>query len=250
MMATPTIAVLAVWAANRRTTPFRQMATETGLTLGPNRKRTLLILLTAWLGTPVLIVLAFGLSIALGLLPTDLSGMAANLRTAGLPVPENLPLVLTAQIIGSALIGPVLNALPSLGEEWGWRGWLLPRLVETRGVGQAVLISGLIWGAWHAPLTLLGYNYPSLGPWAALMFTGATVLIGALFSWLRLRSGSVWPAVIAHGSLNAVAPMIALFAAPDTPPNYVLAGITGLTGWALMALTAACLFRFWPVRQA
>ena len=56
------------------------------------------------------------------------------------------------------LIGPVLNAIPALGEEWGWRGYLLPRLTGTRGVVAGLLLSGVIWGLWHAPLTLLGHN--------------------------------------------------------------------------------------------
>ena len=62
------------------------------------------------------------------------------------------------------VIGGVLNSVPVLGEELGWRGFLFPRLRELIGPGWAVLAQGIIWAGWHAPVILLGYNYPS-NPW-------------------------------------------------------------------------------------
>src|SRR5690606_34125956 len=49
----------------------------------------------------------------------------------------------------------------------------------------AILLSGVIWGLWHAPLTLLGYNYARLGAWAAPAFVGFCVIAGAVLAWLR-----------------------------------------------------------------
>src|SRR5690606_38859285 len=102
-----------------------------------------------------------------------------------------------------------------------------------------LLLSGVIWGLWHAPLTLLGYNYPGLGPWAALYFVGFCVLAGVVFGWLRLRCGRVWPAVVAHGALNATAAAV-----------LVLGDVAGLVGWALLAAVGAALPTFLPVRAA
>ncbi|MFI6477805.1 CPBP family intramembrane glutamic endopeptidase [Nonomuraea sp. NPDC050663] len=245
LMLTPTLGVLAVWLTRR--TPFRHFAAETGLTIGPAQGRTARLILAAWLGIPAIILISIALSLLLGWLQPDLSGLATTLRSAGLPVPADLTPAFIAQVAGATLIGPVVNAVQSFGEEWGWRGWLLPRLVAERGVLFGVLVSGVIWGAWHAPLTLLGYNYPDLGAWAALMFVGATVLIGALFGWLRLRSGSVWPAVVAHGSLNAVGPVVLVFGGS---PNAALVGVAGVAGWVVLAVVTAVLFRAFPVRQA
>jgi membrane protease YdiL (CAAX protease family) len=116
-------------------------------------------------------------------------------------------------------------------------------------VFAGLLMSGAIWGVWHAPVTLLGYNYPRLSSWAALFFIGFCVLAGVVVGWMRLRTGSVWPAVVAHGSLNAVAPAVFLLGDAAAPPNEVLAGITGLVGWVLLAVIGAALLRFAPIRQ-
>ncbi|MEV1178953.1 CPBP family intramembrane glutamic endopeptidase, partial [Nonomuraea sp. NPDC049784] len=204
MMFTPTAGVLGAWAVSR--TPFREWARQTGLTFGDRKKRTAVLLLTTWLGVPLLAFLAMGLSAAVGVVSLDLDQLSlfrAALRAQGMTVPADLGGVAVLQIVVAALAGPALNAIPALGEEWGWRGWLLPRLVSSNGMLAGLVFTGAIWGVWHAPLTLLGYNYPRLGSWAALFFIGFCVLFGVLAGWLRLRTGSVWPSVVAHGSLNA-----------------------------------------------
>ncbi|MEV5556453.1 CPBP family intramembrane glutamic endopeptidase [Nonomuraea wenchangensis] len=249
MMFTPTVGVLGAWALTRA--PFRQWARETGLTLGDRKGRTGLYVLGTWIGVPLLIFTAAAVSVAAGLLTLDLDGLGL-LRQAyesrGVPVPDDLGQVFALQFVLGVVAGPLLNAIAALGEEWGWRGWLLPRLVKAGGVLPGLLLSGAIWGLWHAPLTLLGYNYPRLGSWAALFFVGFCVLAGVLFGWLRLRTGSVWPAVVAHGSLNAVAASVLLLGDPAAPPNEVLVGITGLVGWGLLAVVGAVLLRFAPPR--
>ncbi|MEW9548840.1 lysostaphin resistance A-like protein [Nonomuraea sp. NPDC050783] len=249
MMFTPSVGVLGVWALGRA--PFRQWARESGLTLGERKGRTGRYVLGAWIGIPLLVFLALGLSVAAGLASLDLGGlgmMRALYESRGVPVPADLGRVFALQLVLGVVAGPLLKAIPALGEEWGWRGWLLPRLVSAHGVLAGLLLSGAIWGLWHAPLTLLGYNYPRLGSWAALFFTGFCVLAGVLFGWLRLRTGSVWPAVVAHGSLNTVGPAALMLGDPAAPPNEVLAGLTGLVGWALLAVVGAALLRFAPAR--
>ncbi|MEV0615910.1 CPBP family intramembrane glutamic endopeptidase [Nonomuraea sp. NPDC050404] len=249
MMFTPTVGVLGVWAVSR--TPFRQWARETGLTLGERKGRTAVLVLTAWLGVPLLVLLSMWISAAVGLVTLDLdrfSLLRKMLEAAGGGAPADLTTVAIVQLIIAAVAGPVLNAIPALGEEWGWRGWLVPRLVAGNGMLAGLLISGFVWGLWHAPLTLLGYNYPRLGSWAALAFIAFCVLAGVVMGWLRLRTGSVWPAVVAHGSLNAVAGPVLLLGDAANPPNEVLAGITGVMGWLLLGLLGAALLRFYPVR--
>ncbi|MER7080360.1 CAAX protease self-immunity [Saccharopolyspora kobensis] len=246
MMFTPALGVLAVRLVDRRT-PAREWARETGLTFGPRPKRTVVLLLAAWFGTVLFSAVAVAVSAALGLLVLDLEEFSLFAAAVGeLGAPVGVGSVVAIQLVAMALIAPLINSALAFGEEWGWRGWLLPRLAE-RGVWPALLISGAIWGVWHAPLTLLGYNYANLGPWAALVFTGTCVLLGILLGWLRLRSGSVWPAVLAHGAINASAGLPMLLGSAAAPPNLVFVGMTGLVGWVLMALLAAVLLRRWPV---
>ncbi|MEV4108898.1 CPBP family intramembrane glutamic endopeptidase [Nonomuraea sp. NPDC049695] len=250
MMFTPTAGVLGAWAVSR--TPFREWARQTGLTFGDRKKRTAVLLLTAWLGVPLLTLLAMGLSAAVGAVSLDLdhfSLLRSALGARSAQTPADLGTVAVLQIVVAVVAGPALNAIPALGEEWGWRGWLLPRLVSSNGMFAGLVFTGAIWGVWHAPLTLLGYNYPRLGSWAALFFIGFCVLFGMVIGWLRLRTGSVWPSVVAHGSLNAVAGPVLLFGDAAAPPNEVLVGVTGLVGWALLALVGAALLRFYPVRR-
>jgi membrane protease YdiL (CAAX protease family) len=99
--------------------------------------------------------------------------------------------------------GVISSTTSGLGEEIGWRGFLFPSLFRLIGPGGAILISGLIWAFWHYP-GILGANYNAGGPaWVALIsFTWMVVAGAAIFGWLRVKSGSVWPAAIAHGSHN------------------------------------------------
>ncbi|MEU5863884.1 MULTISPECIES: CPBP family intramembrane glutamic endopeptidase [unclassified Nonomuraea] len=244
MMFTPTAGVLGVWALSRA--PWRRWAAETGLTLGESKGRTGRYVLAAWLGVPLLIAVCAGLSTAVGLFPLDLDRFSlyrATLEAAGVRPPADPGPALYLQIAIGVLAGPVLNAIPALGEEWGWRGWLLPRLSSTYGAIGGLALSGAIWGLWHAPVTLLGYNYPSLGSWAALQFIGFCVLAGIAVGWLRLRTGSVWPCVVAHGSLNAVLPAVLLLGDAAAPPDTAVSGLTGLVGWVPLALLCVILLR-------
>ncbi|MEU6425464.1 CPBP family intramembrane glutamic endopeptidase [Microbispora sp. NPDC046973] len=259
MMLTPSLGVLAVWLTRRRGTPLRAWARATGLTLGPDRGGTAALLVAALLGVPLLVAVALLVSAAVGVVSLDFAGLSlfhAQLGAAIGKVPLDPRVLYAVQAAQAVLIAPFLNAIPALGEEWGWRGWLLPRLLGDpavssapgpRRVWPALVLSGVIWGLWHAPLTLKGYNYPALGAWAAALFVGFCVLFGALLGWLRLRSRSVWPAVIAHGSLNAVTGLALLLGDAAAPPNAALAGITGVVGWVLLAAVVLVVYRLRPV---
>ncbi len=91
----------------------------------------------------------------------------------------------------------------SLTEEIGWRGYLLPRLTEL-GARKALLISGALHGLWHVPVMLLTTLYhPAGNRFVVLtMFLVTVTAVGVFLGWLRLRSDSVWPPVIAHSANN------------------------------------------------
>jgi membrane protease YdiL (CAAX protease family) len=103
------------------------------------------------------------------------------------------------------LVGGALSLPLALGEEYGWRGYLLPRLLPL-GEIRATLILAAIWGAWHTPILLIGLNYPGQPLWAVLpVFVIGVILIAFPFTWLYVASArSVLVVAVMHSVLNAV----------------------------------------------
>ena len=133
-------------------------------------------------------------------------------------IPQNmLPLIVAAQFVQAVLLAPFLNLIPCLGEELGWRGYLLPKLLERHSPRAATLLSGLIWGLWHAPMIALGHNYgldyagyPWLGILMMILFC---VAFGTFLSRLTIKTQSAIPAALAHASINGVAGIALLLSA-------------------------------------
>ncbi|MFW6135930.1 MAG: CPBP family intramembrane glutamic endopeptidase [Chloroflexota bacterium] len=153
-----------------------------------------------------------------------------------------------AQVAQALLLAPILNSVATFGEEFGWRAYLQPKLMAL-GTRKALVVTGAIWGVWHWPVILMGYNYgfdypgvPFLGPLAMVWFT---VVVGVLLGWLTLRGRSVWPAVIGHGALNGVAGLGALFSRgnPNTLLGPTPVGLVGGIGFAAAAAVILLLFQ-------
>ncbi len=125
-------------------------------------------------------------------------GIAWTMGLAGLDSPFSAGMVLPFAI--GSIIGLVLAA----GEEIGWRGYMLTRLIDA-GVPRPVFASGLIWALWHVPLVLGGVYAagPSPALSAALIVVTATSF-GYVLARLRLETGSVWPAVVLHAAWNHI----------------------------------------------
>jgi membrane protease YdiL (CAAX protease family) len=91
----------------------------------------------------------------------------------------------------------------ALGEELGWRGFLVPKLAERFSFTRTAIISGIIWASWHVPLIIFAdYNGGTPTWYSIACFAVMVVGISFPMAWLRLRSGSVWPAAILHASHN------------------------------------------------
>lgn len=150
--------------------------------------------------------------------------------------------LLALATIPNLLIASVINTIPAAGEEIGWRGFLFPRL-QPLGTWPAIVVSGAIWGTWHAPVILLGYNYPSVPPWLGLVLMVVfCTLCGGFLAWLRVRSASVWPAALGHGTLNAaVGATAATFSLAGHPVNTANGTIMGWAGWIVPLIVVAVL---------
>ena len=136
----------------------------------------------------------------------------------------------------------LMNTLPAAGEEIGWRGFLFPRLRDRLGATGAVLASGVIWGAWHAPLILLGYNYPSNPRMGVLMMCVSCIGLGALLAWVSQRGASVWPAALGHGAFNAMmSGTIILFGDASVSVDTMSATLMGWGGWPVWLLLVVVL---------
>jgi membrane protease YdiL (CAAX protease family) len=246
---------VATFIVARRLSPLPSLKQDTGLGLGQHRLRFVLL---AMLGTPAVVLGALLLSAAVYPQAMDFTGLSAlRAQLARLP-PEAVAAleklggprgVLVLQVVQAVLLGPLLNAPVSFGEEWGWRGYLLPRLLPL-GQWRALVLSGVIWGLWHAPVILLGYNYPQHPVLGVLLFTVVSVLLGILLGWMRLATGSIWSAVLAHGSLNALGPIVLLLGHEGTPIDTAQVGVTGWPGMLLLAALVGVLVltRQLPVR--
>ena len=124
------------------------------------------------------------------------------------------------QVLTAMAISPMLNFTATFGEEFGWRGYLLPKL-EAIGKRKALVLSSIIWGVWHWPVIWMGYNYGTEYwgyPWMGLLsMVWFTVSVGVFIGWLSQTGKSVWPAVIAHSALNGIASLGLLFVKESYP---------------------------------
>lgn len=137
------------------------------------------------------------------------------------------------------ILGATVNALFAFGEEVGWRGWL-HRELEPLGFWRQSLVTGLLWGAWHAPIIVAtGHNFPEHRWSGVLVFTGVCTAMSPLLAHLRDR-GSVWTAAVFHGVFNATATLPMLLVSG----HELLIGAQGVAGGlAFVALTAILALR-------
>src|SRR5690554_817550 len=212
-------------------------------------------ILLAWLVPIVFVVAATAVAAAFGWIRLDLvefSGFALTLQGAlgGMDLGVPVQAIVITQLV-TLLFIPIVNAIPAMGEEIGWRGFLQARLLPL-GQWPAVLITGVVWGLWHAPVVLLGYNYPGQNPFVALLLMVVfTTLVSVLLGWLTLRSGTVWTAGIAHGFINGAAGLPVLLLAAGSSYDNLTGSLLGYPGWIVMAIAIVALvaLRKWPVRQ-
>jgi membrane protease YdiL (CAAX protease family) len=186
-----------------------------GVGFNPRRGRGLLI---AVVGPAVIIAVSFGVAAAFGVV--RFPGLAPGFGGAV------LNLVLTT----------IIFTIVFLGEEIGWRGYLLFRLAELTSGRAAALLTGAFHAIFHLPLLLLTTTYQSEGKrWIVVPMVMVTLtLAGVWYGWLRLWSGSIWPVSLSHSAFNNLMEGVAGVAIATSPA--MMAYVTTETGVVTMII--------------
>jgi membrane protease YdiL (CAAX protease family) len=141
--------------------------------------------------------------------------------------------------LGQGLIaGATINAIAGFGEELGWRGFLFRKLGHLSFL-KASLIIGLIWGIWHAPIILMGHNYPQHPVAGVFMMIIWCVLLSPLFLYFRIKSNSVIQSAIMHGTLNATYGLSILLIKGG---NDLTTGMTGIPGFFTLLIAISVIY--------
>jgi membrane protease YdiL (CAAX protease family) len=213
--------------------------------LRPRVRRTWRSYVIAWL-LPVGLVLVgavlyfLAFPVAFGGVGAVQSTLDRAGTTVGTPVSISPEAYLAVQAVQLLAIAPLLNSLFTLGEEIGWRGYLLPKLLPL-GERRALLVHGIIWGVWHWPIIAMGHNYGLDYPGAPvpglLLMVLFTVAVGVFLGWLTFRSGAVWPAVLGHAMINGAAGVGLLFhlGSPRLLFGPTASGLLGMVPWLVLA---------------
>ena len=214
--------------------------------LKPNLKKNLRYYLLAWFGPGILTFAgaAIYFFVFKGSFDPDCGYLKQTMAAAGTPyeaqaVPINLLMLI--QTVQALLLAPALNFVTCFGEEWGWRGYLLPKMSAHFSTLPTLLITGVIWGLWHAPLTIIGHNY-GVGYWG-FPFTGIAmmcvfcIVMGIFFSYVTLKTKSCIPAILGHGAINGIG-AIGMYFTKDGGNPFIGPAPTGIIGMIPFALVA------------
>lgn len=190
---------------------------------------------------PVCFALIYGLTWLLGLGQPDwgLEQFQELISsTAGTELPPMPPsaLVLPGLFLATLVMTPIVNGLFGFGEELGWRGYLLPKLMPL-GKPKAYIILGVVWGLWHLPLVLVGFTYPGYPLGGTLAFIALTTVLGIYLNELTLRYRSSILAGWVHGVFNSQKLGVWALLFPNINPligGY--AGVVGIAVWLALGL--------------
>lgn len=115
----------------------------------------------------------------------------------------------------TSMISGTLVSFAAFGEEAGWRGYMMPKMIKLWGIRRAVVFGGIIWGIWHWPLTCVGHNFGR--EYFGYPFTGFAIVcimcifLGIILTFVTYKSGSIWPAAILHAVNNSWASALQYF---------------------------------------
>lgn len=168
----------------------------------------------------------------------DAAGTGIAAIHAGSPVlgagPQGIPFFVLNLLLSLTVSSVLTGVLFAVGEEIGWRAVLQPELSRRFGPLKGTLLVAALWAYWHLPVNLAGYNDPAHPVANALLLFPLGILgVSFMLAWITQRSGSVWPAAVAHGAGNALAAKLVL-----TPSSWEVEQVTR----GVAALVVAALF--------
>ena len=180
----------------------------------------------AWLGYAIPILYTVPIYVIVWLSGLGAFNVAFLQKTAAEFGWKNFPpsITLALFVLITATIGLIPKLSRALGEEIGWRGFLVPELAKVVSFPKVALISGLMWAAYHYPVLLFA-DYNGGGPrWYSLICFTVMVVAGSfILAWLVLRAQSLWPAAIFHASHNLFIQSICTPLTRDTgPTKYII----------------------------
>lgn len=242
MMFTPALGVLTAVLLTR--TPWRVALQQCALWPVTSWTRWTLSMVVAIVAPLVIIGLSIAIAGMTGLAQLDLENFSGMREGLGLPAGNGVPPVAVLVALQLAIL-PIVAIAPNgflaFGEEVGWRGWLHTALMSRWGSWPTLLITGVLWGLWHAPVILLGYNFERTDLTGVLFMVLGCTAWAVIFGWIRIQSGSVLTAAVAHGALNGAAGAIFLFLAAGVHPDQAIVGPLGAVVWGIIAVVAVVL---------
>ncbi len=144
-------------------------------------------------------------------------------------------------------VGMVSSCSTALGEEIGWRGFLVPHLAQRFTFTQTAIISGIVWSLWHYPILIFADYNAGTPTWYGLTcFTVMVISISFVFAWMRLKSGSLWTGALLHASHNL---FVQRFFDPITTNTGKTPYIIGEFGAALALVSIGVAVYFWSRRD-
>lgn len=213
--------------------------------LNPHFRGNLKWYFSTWLLTPVVAYL--GTVLYFLIFPGNFNLLGSSFSvSSGLTTTSQCISQLMRVIPLAILINPLMGIPLCFGEEYGWRGYLLPKLNEKYTPLMSTILTGIIWGVWHAPFVAMSYNYgaghPLVNILAMVVFS---VVIGIIQGFLFFKTRSIWPSVLFHAAENGMD----LWAPSDlfmskTPNFFIGPDLVGIIGGIGFIVVAICCLPF------
>lgn len=151
----------------------------------------------------------------------------------------------------AAIVSGAAASFAALGEEAGWRGYMMPKMIKLWGFGKAVVIGGIIWGMWHWPLTCVGHNFGT--EYFGYPFTGFAamcvmcIFMGIILTFVTYKSDSIWPAAFLHAINNGSPSVLQYFINTDKASGWHSDSVVSFLIWMLPMMTIAVYILIrWP----
>lgn len=210
------------------------------LSIKPDFKKNMKFYISAYLLTPF--VAYAGAILYFIMFRGDLDFLGSKFAvSSGAKDMESYISNLLAAIPLAIIVNPLMGIVQCFGEEFAWRGYLLPKLSKYFTPQRAVIINGVIWGIWHSPIIAMGFNYGTEKPlFGVLAMIILCVVFGIIESYLFFKTESIWAPVLFHASVNGIdlykPSELFMSKEPDLFIGPDLTGVIGGMGFIVIAL--------------